>query len=402
MLDVNFLGLKYKNPLLVASAPPSMDGDHMFRAIKAGWGGCVSKTIGLDKDIFPDVRPRLSPNRARGRLYGMQNIELITTHKLDWWVRELEIAKSAGPPLIVSVMAAYNAADWQEIARWAEKHGADAIEMNMSCPHGTTEKGRGMALGQNPEMVENAVKWVKEAVQIPVLAKLTPNVSDIVPQAKAAEKAGVDGLTAINTVLALSGVDIYTGKVQPNVKGHSTMGGNCGPMVRPLGLRFVADIAQNTNLPVSGIGGIDSWENVIEYIMVGATTVQVCTAIMWYGYDIVAEWKKNIEIFMKEYGYSSFEDMRGCALKSLGKYGDLKVDENVVPVVDEDKCTACNRCVVSCRDAASVAIKLEGKAVVDKEKCIGCGLCTIVCPYGAITMIEEERKKERKIPAWAA
>ncbi len=150
MLDVGFLGLKYKNLLLVASAPPSMDGDHMLRAVKAGWGGCVSKTIALDKDIFPDVGPRLAPVGAQRKLYGMQNIELITVHKLAWWAREIDIAKSSGAPIIVSVMAAYNAADWQEIAKWAERHGADALEMNMSCPHGTVEKGPGHGAGTEP------------------------------------------------------------------------------------------------------------------------------------------------------------------------------------------------------------------------------------------------------------
>jgi len=389
MLDVGFLGLKYKNPLLVASAPPSMDGDHMLRAVKAGWGGCISKTIALDKDVYPDVRPRLAPVRTRGGLCGMQNIELITVHKLDWWAREIQIAKSSDAPLIVSVMASYDANDWQEISRWAEKHGADALEMNMSCPHGTVEKGRGMVLGQNPDMVENAVRWVKEAVQIPVIAKLSPNVADIVPHAKAAEKGGADGISAINTVLGLSGVDVYTGKVQPDVKGRSTMGGNSGPMVRPVGLRFVADIVQNTKLPTSGIGGIHTWENVVEYIMMGATTVQVCTAIMWCGFDIASDWKRKIETFMRQQGYSSLEDVRGVALKSLGRFEELKVDENVVPIVDNNKCTACGGCVTSCRDGASAAIRLERRAVINKEKCIGCGLCTIVCPSGAIQISGE-------------
>ncbi|MFQ6087815.1 MAG: NAD-dependent dihydropyrimidine dehydrogenase subunit PreA [Candidatus Methanofastidiosia archaeon] len=387
MLEVEFLGLKYKNPCLLASAPPTMDGDHIARGIDAGWGGAVTKTLGLDKDVFPDVRPRLAINKRGKRLIGMENIELITTKYLDWWVGELKKAKDAGAPLIVSIMAAYNAEDWQEIARWAERSGADAVELNLSCPHGTTEKGRGMVLGQNPEMVEGVCKWVKEVIEIPVIAKLTPNITDIVPAAQAAESGGADAISAINTVLGLIGVDIYKAEPTPAVFGITTYGGNCGPAMRPIGLRIVSQIAKAVDIPISGIGGIDSWENVVEYIMVGATTTQVCTAVMWSGFDIISKWLPKIEAFMKEQGYDSIEDMIGVANKNVRTFEELKVDESIVAEVDMDICNMCGKCEVSCRDAASGSLtEQEGEMINDYEECIGCGLCMVVCPVDAIQM----------------
>jgi dihydropyrimidine dehydrogenase (NAD+) subunit PreA len=390
-LRIEFCGLEFKNPIWLSSAPPTMSGDHIKRAIKKGWGGAVTKTIGLDKDIFPNVRPRLAVNRKKGTLIGMENIELITTHHLDWWEKELNVAKSAGAPLIVSIMAAPNREDWSEIAQWAERKGADLLELNVSCPHGTPEKARGMAIGQDPDLVRTVTTYVKEAVDIPVMVKVTPNVTDIVEVTAPAVESNVDAISGINTVLGLIGVDIYTGRPHPRVLGYSTYGGNCGPAIRPIGLRIISQLAKAfPNVPLSGIGGIDSWEHVIEYIMVGATSVQVCTAAMWYGFDIIKGWLENIELFFNEQGYSSIADFRGDANKYVGSFEALHVDEHVVPVIEVEKCISCMKCFVSCRDAASHAMKEPKLGRIDYNICIGCSLCVQVCPTNAVQMIKKK------------
>lgn len=388
MLQVEFCGLKFENPIWLSSAPPTWNGKLIKSAIEAGWGTAITKTLVLDKDLLPDVRPRLAPVRRSGKLIGLENIELVTTHGLDWWADQLKIAKSAGAPIIVSIMAAHNQQDWQELAKWAVEHGADMLELNLSCPHGTVETGRGAVIGQNPNMVQDCVKWVKESVDVPVMAKLTPNVTDIRSIAKAAEIGGADATSAINTVLGLAGIDIYTGEPQPSVFGYSTYGGNAGPHIRPIGLRCVSQIATAVRIPVSGIGGIHSWENVIEYMMVGATAVQICTAVMWNGIDIVRTWKKKIEAFMQEQGYSSFEEFRGIANEKLEEFGELKVDESLVAVIDPSKCIDCGKCYTSCKDSGANCISGPTKPTIDEERCMGCGLCAIICPTAAITMKE--------------
>ncbi len=387
-LSIEFCGLEFENPLWLSSAPPTQSGDHIKRAIEKGWGGAVTKTIGLDKDIFPDVRPRLTANRERGTLFGMENIELITTHYMDWWEKELKVAKTAGAPLIVSIMAAPNQEDWAKIAQWAEKHGADMVELNVSCPHGCPEKARGAAIGQDPELVADVTAFVKEAVDIPVMVKVTPNVTDIIEVTEPAVKNKADAISGINTIFGLIGVDIFEAKPLPNVLGYSTYGGNCGPAVRPVGLRIISQLNRAfPDVPLSGIGGIDSWENVIEYIMIGAASVQVCTAAMWYGFDIIKGWLENIESFFKEQGYSSFDDFRGEANKYVGSFEALQVDENIVPQIDVEKCISCMKCSVSCHDAASSAMKEPKLGEIDYDECLGCGLCAQVCPMNAIEMI---------------
>ncbi|MBU7043840.1 MAG: NAD-dependent dihydropyrimidine dehydrogenase subunit PreA [Theionarchaea archaeon] len=389
-LSIEFCGLEFDNPIWLSSAPPTMSGDHIKRAIEKGWGGAVVKTLGLDKDIFPDVRPRLKANRESGTLFAMENIELITTHYLDWWEKELKVAKSTGAPLIVSIMAAPNREDWATIATWAQDHGADMVELNVSCPHGCPEKARGAAIGQDPDLVAEVTTYVKEAIDIPVMIKVTPNVTDIVEVTAPAVNNNVDAISGINTVFGLIGVDIYEAKPHPNVLGYSTYGGNCGPAVRPIGLRIISQLNKAfPDTPLSGIGGIDSWENVLEYIMLGATSVQVCTAAMWYGFDIISGWLRHIETFFKEQGYSSFEDFRGMANRSIGTFDALKVDDSIVPEIDVEKCISCMKCYISCRDGASNAIKEPKLGDIDQDACVGCSLCVQVCPMNAITMVKK-------------
>jgi dihydropyrimidine dehydrogenase (NAD+) subunit PreA len=262
--------------------------------------------------------------------------------------------------------------------------------LNVSCPDGCPEKARGAAIGQDPDLVKDVTTYVKEAIDIPVMIKVTPNVTDIVEVTEPAVNNKIDAISGINTVLGLIGVDIYEAKPHPSVLGYSTYGGNCGPAVRPIGLRIISQLNKAfPHIPLSGIGGIDSWENVIEYIMVGAVSVQVCTAAMWYGFDIINGWLEHIETFFKEQGYDSFEDIKGKANEHVGTFESLTVDESIVPEIDVDKCISCMKCFISCRDAASHSIKEPKLGEIDCDTCIGCSLCVQVCPMNAITMVKK-------------
>jgi len=386
-LRTEFLGIEFDNPFFIGSASPTLTGEHMRKIIDKGWGSCVVKTLSFDKNVRPDVRPRLIGTRRHNSLYGLQNCELITTHGLEWWDKEIKVLQDTKVPFIVSIMATPDLGDWAKLGRWCEEHGASIIELNVSCPHGCPEEHMGMFIGQDPQLVHDVTKAVKNEVSIPVMTKLTPNVTDIVQMGKAAKKGGADALAAINTVAGIIDVDIYQKVVAPNVLGRGLVSGNSGPQIRPIALRIVAELAKEVKLPISGVGGIDSWKNAVEHIMLGATTTQNVTAAMWYGFGIVEKWKRKTLDFMEEQGYDTIVDMVGVALDAVTSYEDLEVEDHLYPEVDAGKCLHCNRCTVACGDIGGGAIKVPKINDIDDEECLGCALCAVVCPVGAIDMV---------------
>jgi len=261
--------------------------------------------------------------------------------------------------------------------------------MNVSCPHGEPEIKAGAFIGQHPELIERYTKVVVNSVGCPVIVKLTPNVTDIVVCAEAALKGGAKAVTAINTVLGINGVDIIRAIPYPNVEGFSTLGGHSGSAVKPIGLRMVTQIANSLGdkLLISGCGGISSWENAVEYIMLGATSTQVCTAVMIHGYEIVKKWITELERFMATHGYQNIGEMRGKSLDHIKALQELKVVPGIIFQVDVDRCTDCGLCVIACRDGAASAMKEPAKNSVDADACIGCSLCRMVCPVNAIKMV---------------
>jgi dihydropyrimidine dehydrogenase (NAD+) subunit PreA len=386
-LETEFLGVTFDNPFFIGSASPTLSGKHLQKIIDKGWGSFVVKTLSVDKNVRPDVRPRLASVRKNGTLSGLQNCELITTHHLDWWERELKPIQETGAPFITSIMATPDLDDWAFMGRWAEEHGASIVELNVSCPHGCPEEHMGMFIGQDPQLVHDVTKAVKDEVSIPVMTKLTPNVMDITQVGKAAEKGGADALAAINTVAGIIDVDIYNATAAPFVLGKGTIAGNSGPQVRPIGLRIIAELAEAVNIPLSGIGGIDSWYNAIEYIMLGAKTTQNVTAAMWYGFGIVEKWKNKTLSFMEEEGFETIDDMVGAALDAVSSYEALEVEDHLYPEVDDGKCLHCNRCKVACADTGGGAIKVPKINDINDEECLGCALCAVVCPVNAIEMV---------------
>ena len=389
-LAVEFCGLRLKNPFLLASAPPTTTGEMIARAFDQGWAGAVTKSLKLDSLAIEDVTPRLAVLRDnRNRIVAMGNIELITRRPLAVWIEELKTLKKSYPDriLIASMMALSVKEDWQELTVRLQDH-VDALELNFSCPHGMPEHGMGMAVGQDPSITGMITAWVKEVARVPVIVKLTPNVADIVPVARAARDAGADALTAVNTVASLVGVDLETLDPLPAVAGRGTWAGLSGPAIKPVGLRCVAQVAQATGGPVLGVGGISSWRDAAEYMAVGARAVQVGTAVMLKGYGIVGALGEGLAGYLAEKGFASAGDLVGRALPRLGAHDDLSRTSRVVFRIDPETCNRCQACVTACRDGAYQAISGEKGAVpvIAADRCDGCSLCSHVCPVpGCIT-----------------
>ncbi|MCL6478313.1 MAG: NAD-dependent dihydropyrimidine dehydrogenase subunit PreA [Peptococcaceae bacterium] len=391
-LSVEFCGLKFPNFMVLASAPPTGSGPMIRRAFEKGWGGAVTKTIKTDSITIKDVSPRFAALKdGSGEVFGFENFELVTPKPLAYWTTEIAATKEQYPDrvLIGSIMAELTRDKWQALALAVEKAGADAIELNLSCPHGMPEQGLGHAMGQNPEITAMVVGWVKEAVKIPVIAKLSPNVTDITPIVKAAEKAGADGISAINTVQCLLGLDLNTMLPIPTVGAMSTFGGYSGEAVRPIGLRIAAQVAGCSNLPLMGIGGISKWDHAAEYILLGASAVQVCTAVMLKGYGMVRKVLTGMEKYLAEKGLQSVSELRGRALPFLTSHENLSHTHKVAPSFDGEACQRCGACVVACRDGGHQALSVTEDFVpkVDVDTCDGCALCSLACKTGCITMM---------------
>jgi len=405
-LSVDFAGIASPNPFWLASAPPTNSGGQVQRAFDLGWGGAVWKTLGTP---IVNVSSRLGSIDYRGqRMVGLNNIELITDRPLADNLREIAEVKRAFPghAMVVSLMFDTRA-EWIDIIRRCEDAGADGLELNFGCPHGMCERGMGSAVGQEPAVLRELVGWVTEAATIPVIAKLTPNITDILAPARAAAAAGADAVSLINTVQSLIGVDLDRLVPLPRVGEGSSHGGYCGPAVKPIALRMVAQLARDDQmgLPISGIGGISDWRDAAEFIALGARTVQVCTAVMHYGYRIIDDMIEGLAGYLDSKGMASVGDLVGAAVPGFVEWGDLDLNYHVVAEIDADKCIGCDLCHIACDDGAHQCIHLPGTPAaprvpwVDEAECVGCNLCALVCPVeGCIEMVE--RRRAPSIETW--
>lgn len=396
-LAIDFAGIVFKNPFILASAPPTMEPDRIIRAAKLGWGGAVIKTITENPTVDP--RTRLGVIRNNEIAIGMNNIELISREHMKRWINDwIPRIREDSPEdfvLIASIMSGPETDGWEKLAEKISQADIDAIELNVSCPHGSPEEYTGAFIGQSPKLVDQVTKSAKKGTDLPVFVKLTPNVTDIVPIATAAIKSGADAISAINTVESLVGIDIETATPLPIAYGKdeteqlSTYGGYCGPAIRPIGLRCVSQIAKaHPKIPISGIGGIEDWRNAIEYLMVGARTLQLCTAVMWYGFSIIQTLSRDVLNFIEHRNYDSIEDIIGTALPKLTTWTALTKMPPLIARVIETRCNGCQECVISCDDGGYSAVKMIGNiAFIDGEKCDGCGLCSVVCKENAIEFV---------------
>src|ERR1700752_888651 len=361
----NFVGIKSPNPFWLASAPPTDKAYNVERAFKAGWGGVVWKTLGEEGPPVVNVNgPRYGAIwGADRRLLGLNNIELITDRDLYTNLREMKQVKINWPDraLIASIMVPGEENAWKAILPLVEETGADGIELNFGCPHGMSERGMGSAVGQVPEYCGQITEWVKEKARTPVIIKLTPNISDIRMPARAAKQAGADALSAINTINSITGIDLDTLEPRPNVDGKSSHGGYCGPAGKPIALNMVQQVMSDPEaaLPMSGIGGIASWSDAAEFILLGAGTVQVCTAVMHYGYRIVEDMADGLLAWMRGKGFKTLDDFRGRSLPSVTEWKHLNLNYKIIARIHEDKCIGCELCYTACWAGAHQCIHMD-------------------------------------------
>ncbi|MBL7946631.1 MAG: NAD-dependent dihydropyrimidine dehydrogenase subunit PreA [Flavobacteriales bacterium] len=400
-LRTNLAGIKSPNPFWLASAPPTNSGYQIMKAFDAGWGGAVWKTLGVP---VVNVSSRYgSVNYRDKRMVGFNNIELITDRPLKDNLREIsEVKKRFQDHAVIASLMVETKEEWHQIVRDVVNAGADGIELNFGCPHGMCERGMGSAVGQEPKVLQMIVEWVKEVAKVPVITKLTPNISDITRPARAARAGGSDAISLINTIQSIVGVDIDQFVPYPIVDGKSTNGGYCGPAVKPIALNMVKNCAQHpeVNLPISGIGGVENWRDAVEFILLGATSVQVCTAVMHFGFGIIREMLPGLERYMDEKGFKTIEDFRGKALPNIRHWEDLNLKYKVTASINESKCIGCQLCYTACEDGAHQAIALSSDpanripSIID-ENCVGCNLCSLVCPVeDCITMERRDDGKE--------
>ena len=394
-------GIVSPNPFWLASAPPTDKAYNVERAFRAGWGGVVWKTLGEDPPVI-NVSSRYGAIHDNNRnIIGFNNIELISDRPLDVNLREMKAVKRAWPDraLVGSIMAPIEEKAWVSLTRKVEETGADGIELNLGCPHGMCERGMGSAVGQVPEMVEQVTRWAKSATRMPVIVKLTPNITNILWSAEAAKKGGADAVSLINTVNSLITVDLDRMAPTPVVDGKGTHGGYCGPAVRPIALHMVAEIARSpetAGLPISGIGGVGGWRDAAEFLALGAANVQVCTAAMVYGFRIVEDMADGLSAWMDAKGYRRLADFQGAAVRNVVNWNDLNINFSAKAHIDQALCIDCGRCHVVCEDTSHQAIALirangGRRFEVKDNECVGCNLCYHVCPVpGCITMRPED------------
>lgn len=432
-LTANVAGITSPNPFWLASGPPTNSAYQVRRAFEAGWGGAVWKT--LSHEPIVNVSSRYGAVDYDGRkIMGFNNIELITDRTLEVNLREIRDVKRAFPDraVVVSLMVESNREAWHDVVKRVEDTGCDGLELNFGCPHGMSERGMGSAVGQVPEYTRMVTEWVKEVAETPVLVKLTPNITDIRFTGRAAREGGADGISLINTINSIMGVDLDTFAPKPEVAGRGSHGGYCGPAVKPIALNMVHQIAADPGiaLPISGIGGVQAWQDAVEFLLLGAGNVQVCTAAMHYGFRIVEHLISGLENWMREKGFSTLDDFVGLSVPRIGDWADLDLGHKVVAEIDQNTCIHCGLCFIACEDGAHQSIRRTRMPVpafaetilangsttavthsggheviagagagyvnlyeINRETCVGCNLCSLVCPVsGCITMKEVPSK----------
>ena len=399
-LACDLCGIPLENPFLLSSSVVASNYDMCARAFEAGWAGACFKTI-CTFDIH-EASPRFSAiTGGDGSIIGFKNIEQLSDHSVTENMEIFRRLKEKYPTkFILASLMGQNEAEWEELAAMCEQNGADAVELNFSCPNMQGE-GLGSDIGQIPELVETYTRAAKRGTSIPVLAKLTPNVAAMSPAAEAALRGGADGIAAINTIKSVVGVNPFTFVSAPAIKGKSAVGGYSGNAVKPIALRFLAELGQNPKLKgmhISGMGGIETWRDALEFILMGAGSIQVTTAVLQYGYRIVEDLISGLNYYLMQMGLSSVKKIIGAGLDSVSDTTDvLERDTILFPVFDQERCVGCGRCAISCADGGHQAIRFENrKPSLDGSKCVGCHLCILVCPRDAIS--PAKRRIERKTP----
>ncbi len=394
-LSVDFCGLRFANPFVLAASPSTDDRDMIARGLDAGWAGAVFKTTSVPTEEVSIAYPIMSSLEPGNGMVGLHNIDLISERHIDRVAEDVRWLKERFPEsrLALSIMASQRA-EWERLVRQGEEAGADLIEISISCPQGSMLEGehntQGWMISQDAQLTEKVTRWVKQAARIPVYAKLSPAVTDIAAIGRAAERAGADALCAIDSVEAIVGVDLETLAPMPSVSGASSYGGYSGRAIKPIALRCVANLGRAVSIPISGVGGVYDWRDAVQFILLGATTVQVCTAVMHRGFGIVDSLGEGMSRWMNRHGYTSVHEFVGLSLSRIKDHQDLVHGLNVLSHVNLARCIGCGHCYVACRDGGHVAIdwSSDRQPTVDAGRCVGCGLCAQVCPVPDCIRIE--------------
>ena len=397
-LSTDICGIKLENPFLLSSSVVASSYDMCKRAFEAGWAGASFKTI----CNFPqhETSPRFSAIRHHSNaFFGFKNIEQLSDHSVEENMQIFERLKKDFPTkVIVASIMGQNEQEWTDLAAKCERAGASVIECNFSCPNMESDD-LGVTIGQSAELVERFTRATKRGTSLPVLAKLTPNITDMVPIALAAKRGGADGIAAINTINSITGVDIDTLVAEPAVQGKSIIGGYSGNAVKPIALRFISDLSRCDDLKemhISGMGGIETWRDALEFILLGSGSLQVTTAVMQYGYRIIDDLIYGLEAYMRSKGISSVRDLIGGAAGTVVDHHSIERDTILFPVFDYELCNGCGRCYISCMDGGHQAIKFDKETrtpILIGSKCVGCHLCRLVCSQKAINTARKVVKK---------
>lgn len=393
-LSCDICGVKLENPFLLSSSVVASNYEMCARAFEMGWAGAAFKTISL-MDIH-EASPRFSALKGSdGSFAGFKNIEQLSDHSLEENMECFRQLKEKYPTkVIVASIMGRNENEWEYLARKVTEAGADVIELNFSCPN-MEEKGTGVDIGQESSLVKRFTEAARRGSKLPILAKMTPNITDMCIPARAAVEGSADGIAAINTIKSITGVNLDTLVASPAVRGLSSVGGYSGRAVKPIALRFISDLRNDATLKqthISGMGGIYTWRDAVEFMVLGAGSLQITTAVMEYGYRIIDDLLLGLEHFMALRNYKTVYEFIGAAAENIVDTDGLERDTILFPKFDQDKCDGCGRCYLSCRDGGHQAIKFDEeqrKPKLNGQKCVGCHLCLLVCPNNAIRTVRK-------------
>lgn len=398
-LSIDFCGVSCENPFFLSSSVVGSNYEMVAKAFDMGWAGVAFKTIGTF--VPKEVSPRFDALKKEALPFvGFKNIEQISDHTLEEnlaFIRDLK--RDYPTKVFVASIMGQGEEEWTYLAKVVTEAGADIIECNFSCPHMAAD-GLGSDVGQSPELVEAYTKATRKGTHLPILAKMTPNIGNMEIPALAAVMAGADGIAAINTIKSIMNVDLDTFVSGPSVVGKTSVGGYSGKAVKPIALRFIQTMkTQNglTDIPMSGMGGIETWRDAFEFMALGCENIQVTTSVMQYGYRVIDDMIEGMKYYLSTHGFQSVKEIVGKALVHTISAEELERDSICYPKFDRNKCIGCGRCYLSCYDGGHQALKQDEttkKPIMNAKKCVGCHLCALVCPVGAISAGTRVKKKE--------